>query len=388
MAKIPVGPSPAQAAARKWLEASARRVVSGRPQPSANLDDLLEASQSASKGKGLSVEERRAIMRDDAEKHLSELHRHAQIAAGGNGPYPITGYVHGEGGVASPANATISETTLNDFLANWYGKNWPEVRDRMIKAQGAPEWHFLRPSYDNTGSQAKNLDHRIYEIDVDDPNAINAATPDAGLYQSNPLQPEVGQARFNPQYIRHHEFSHLLFPPKDEPRMSVTLFPDYGSGAQGSIFTPSANNYPHLDFAKFSRALGGNPGDLAAANMHIRYTSRPDEMLATLPHLMRLEYGLTGKPLRTEADRIRAVQKWIAEPTRYNQGAKGWHEAFGPDPIMQHGPEAGNPAHGYEFLRNSQKLIIPRLPKVDKKAVIDAMEGFGSTDPKGESQYG
>lgn len=378
----PKAPSPFDA----HMNAARQRVFSQRPQPSGDISKVLQDSQTATKGTGLSVKERRSIMNRDAENHLANLHAHAQAVAGGPGPYPISGYTLASAN-ANNLDAKISQTTLEDFLASWYGKHWPEVRERMIKAQGAPEWHYLRPDY-NAGNFEKNLGRRIYEIEVGEPTAINAANMDAGVFQYSPSGNDVGDAGFHPQHIRHHEFSHLLFPPSDGKRMDNDLFPAYSQGDGGSLFEPGSQNYPHLDFSKFVGALSGNADQVIKAANHIRYTSKPAETLAALPHLMRLEYGLSGKPMRTEADRIRAVQKWVSEPTRYGGGAPGWHNAFGPDPVMQHGPEAGNPAHGYNFLRNTFKLLLPRIPKSDKKVFIDAMEGFGSTDPKEEAVYG
>ena len=338
---------------------SKQQAYSVRNPPSGDIGKVLEDAELASRGQGLSLPERRDLIADKATAHLEKLHDHAKVVAGGDGPYPFGGYRLDETRVHKPVDATISRHNLEDFLADWYGKDWPEVRERMIKAEGAPEWHALRPNY-NTRNLEHNLTKPIFQVNVNGRVPSNAAIIDAGIYQANPSQFESALGGFSPTYTKHHEFSHLLFPPKE----GVDKHPGY------------------------LRGTGFKPDGLVGT--HIQYTSNPAELMANLAHMTRLEYGLTGRPMRTPEDRIRAVQKWVSQQIgdAPNPSAKGWHNSFGPDPILQHGPEAGNPAHGYKFMQKVFQEIIPRMIRPDKKAVLDAMEGFGSTEPREGAVYG
>ena len=66
-----------------------------------------------------------------------------------------------------------------------------------------------------------------------------------------------------------------------------------------------------------------------------------------------------------------------------------WMQFYGPDPILQHGPGAGNPAEGYEMMRQMFRNILKPLPGKTKTDVIKAMGFLGSTEaPKGDEVYG
>lgn len=352
----PRAPSPFDA----HMNAARQRVFAQRPQPSGDIGKVWGEADLASRGQGMSMPERTDFIADRTAEHLEKLHDHSKVVTGGDGPYPIAGYQMDDARVAEPTDATISRTKMHDFLANWYGKHWPEVQERMLKAEGAPEWHMLRPDY-NTRNLEYALNRPVFEIGgLTGPRPINAAYYNAGLVQINPSQAEVAWAGFTPSYTRHHEFSHMLFPPKKAAQESLGYLHGTGFDPEGRVGT------------------------------HIKYSARPDELMANLAHMARLEYGLTGKPLRSLADRIRAVQKWVSQPigSSPNPSGPGWHNSFGPDPILQHGPEAGNPAHGYKFMQKALQEIVPRMIKPDRKAVIDALEGFGSTGPKEDVVYG
>lgn len=379
-------PIPRVATIDDLMGAARQRVYRQRPQPDADLGQILEDGQNATKGKGMSVDERRAVMQQKSTEQLEKLFNHSRIVNGGDGPYPVDGYQFTEGGVKNPSGATISRALPEDILAAWYGKDWDEVRDRILKSQGAPQGHVLRPDY-GTGSLAQTLARPFFKITTEDPRAISAAVIDAGVFQNGPKNPTLLRAGFHPDYVQHHEFSHLMFPPHGDLSNEMELMPKYSFQGPGDMFHYTGRSTPSIDFDKLLKSTGTE--NLPGATTHVRYTSKPSELMANVAHMMRYEYGLTGKPMRTPEDRIRAVKQWIDTPPQYSKDpSAGWHNAFGPDPVLEHGPDAGQPAHGREFMRNSLRVIIPRMEKQDKKALIDAMEGFGSTEPRTEAQYG
>jgi hypothetical protein len=298
-------------------------------------------------------------------EQLNTLFEHARdVAGGGDGPYPIRGFAAPLQGV-TPVDATIQRGTPDQFLEqNVYGPAYGAKRDAMLKAEQLPSGHPLALDLPNGLDAA--LSRRVFEVQSESPSKSMAAVRSGLVFAS----PEQGGSLGRSQ---HHEWRHAAFPPQAGPRTPTNNLDRTGLIAEVSGMGRKAG--PVVSDKQLRH--------LIEAGQHAGYTSTGPELLANLGHMMGYEYGLTGKPIITPEDRIRTVQKWLEGNPRakLNPNPKGFLDIFGGDPVMEHGPNAGQKADGYRFYEQMFRTILPKLEPQMKKDVIKAMGTLGSNEP-------
>jgi hypothetical protein len=365
---MPRQPSPAtlEAIAKAQLATLQRRAAQldamHTQQPSADLKSFEQAELGRHAGSGKSTEDLRPIVENAMRGQLAKAHQHASDLAGGtSGEVTVTGYRHGGKG---PVAARVGKTTLDKELGEWYGKDWGRKRESMVNSQARTQPQY---QYRNLSNQDENLRQPIYVVRHSDPSASSFASPGIGKVELVDNDSLIGSAGFDPQYLRWHELSHLVAPYLGQGRLRDKLIgqersaPLWLSGRGDSSAQSNANMAWH----------------------HMAYSAKSPEFFANLAHMMRLEHGLSGRPVVSPEDRLRVIQSWRGSRPQLDLSAPSMHKMFGPDPILQHGPDAGNPAHGYNFMR---EFFRNALQYIKDEPLSDMMGPLGSASPRTEDR--
>jgi hypothetical protein len=281
----------------------------------------------------------------------------------------------------SPRQVGLRKTSLNDWLEqNAYGDYWDQVRNSLLSLPQATR-SPMSPDYSGSGSLKKALDRPLYiatvQNSVPGDQSKSSALPHFGVVQLSPQE----LARYNSSVGAgaQHEVAHVASPP----------------GPLASLTTQTAKlNLPTLSERLLAEhpSLGKPALDRAATDIGsvIRYRNRPSEFMATLGNMRRHELGLTGNTMTTPELVSRAFDRWLggkAPVIRKGLGdmrdLPGGYGRFD-DPVMEHGPNAGQPAENFEDMRESFRHIYDQADPKTKK-LIHAMAPYFTSTQEGET---
>ena len=341
-----------------FAEQIGKQIASGRPQPTARMTEMITNALKSDSPTHAGVNDQ-----------LAALHAHAKMAHGGDGPYPIKGWKdEGEPVV----DATIAQSSPDKFFEQEvYGQDYPQVREAWTSAEQLPEGHVLSldPEYSDLD---RALARRTFEVTIDptDEQYYSSSSERPGFMTISPGR--SASYGSSPDRARNHEYRHMAFVTHPHSQQRVN---------------PAVDMTGHVRQAAAAGGGGIPRGLLHLFADHADYTNSGVELAANLGHMMGLEYGLTGRPIITPEDRIRAVRKWTEGRGGVIKTPAGYQGIFGPDPVMQYGPKAGQPAEGYENMRQILRQLLPTMTPQMKKDVIKAMGHLGSTEPSREVQH-
>lgn len=277
----------------------------------------------------------------------------------------------GFGKFAPPAAKRV--ITPSDLLQQTaYGDAWPEVRQALIDAPQVSHKPF---QVEYIGQrQAENLDTPITVMSGQDKNTYDPASRTIKLNRS-------GSERLGVSPL-------------------TSLLHEAGHAAQ-QVKAPDAALYPHRgvveNLTRNAIESQGMPDPLYANGEslhfqvphHAGYMTRIAELLADLGHAKKLHYGVTGKVALTPEDNYNLLMGWLNEKPKVNPQPSGVFNAYGPDPIMQYGPKAGNPAEKFEFLKGMFQHIIPKdLPENRIRRIVELMGTTAQNSEPDEAIYG
>jgi hypothetical protein len=301
----------------------------------------------------------------DIHEGVGKVYSHAEML-GGEGPrgYPVTGWQMPEDAAARQVG--LARTSLDEFLRNnAYGDAFDEIRQSLLDL--APlKGHPLAPDYSGSGGLKQALERPLYiaTASEDGPWGRTSAIPHAGVVQISPEQ----LATLNTPIAAalQHEVGHVAAPPGraaafgrrlDTKRMSDRLVAEHPELAK-----------PANDRAAYQ---------IGAA---IEYRNRPSELMANAAHMRRLEYGLTGNTMTTPEKVAQAFDRWLGGKPATIRGEVG-PGGFGrfEDPIMQHGPNSGQPATNFEDMRESFRHIYDQSDPKTKRIIQTLFPRVAST---------
>lgn len=330
------------------------------PQPTANVGQMI--------GDAASVEE--ADQRVQAG--MQGLFDHARVFAPRGGTKGDGFKVQGVQTVSSPdpgfapTDATMYSVTPESFLRGQYGDDADKVIESML---AAPQPAAIR--YPAAASLEEHLQNP-YFVFMAPGQGLRSNVSGAGRNMTiSPRQAE--QYGTSPGYVYQHEWGHAMAP------MKGTLRDGNPQMDHGTLKALLLAEFPQL-------AKRGNVANSAAERL--QHISETTEVPAYLNHLRRLHYGLTGDALLTPEDRLRFITE-VAKGPKGNLGkpALRTETMFPGSPEMTHGPNAGQPAEGYEKIRQYLRLILPRLQPGQKRDVIETFNKGASTTNPNEAVY-
>lgn len=221
-------------------------------------------------------------------------------------------------------NVSIRDQSLDDAMRSWYGDDYGAIREQVTSRNPLPIEH---PFSTLATSKDDLLKSPLYYVRT---NAHGSVA--SGIHPIIQMDmAEIAKTGDTLTRVMAHEEGHKA--------------------------------HPMLNLGN----LVSRPDGLSWIAAH---ANQADEVPADVSALMRLEYGVTGNKMRTPADRIRAVQGWMSSRPRMDP--EGLPRAMYPyDPVMQHGPRAGNKAEGYDELRDTFRRIMERATQDRKREVID-----------------
>ena len=93
--------------------------------------------------------------------------------------------------------------------------------------------------------------------------------------------------------------------------------------------------------------------------------------------------------MTNEGDIIRALRGVLdAPPMPIARPSMKIEGMFPGDPVMQHGPGAGQSAEGYNNLRQQLRQVLPGLTPEAKREFMDILKSGASTSNPNEVMYG
>lgn len=267
----------------------------------------------------------------------------------------------------APTDATMYSVTPESFLRGQYGDDTDKVIDSMI---AAPQPAAIR--YPAAASLEEHLQNPYFVFMARRPGLKSHVSGAGRNILINPAQAEALGS--SPGYVYQHEFGHVMAP------MRGTLREGNPQMDHDFLRKVLLDNYPEL--AKNPKILSRFAGE------RLGHISETVEVPAYLNHLRRLHYGLTGDALLTPEDRLRFITE-VAKGPKGDLGKPSmkFESMFPGSPTMQHGPNAGQPAEGYEKIRQYLRMILPNLKPGQKRDVIETFnKGASATNPN-EAAY-
>ena len=253
-------------------------------------------------------------------------------------------------------------TSGEEFLRDQgYGKAWPQVKKSLLAAPqpSNPDFQVRYIGKDMEKNLAKPIEVTTVNSRAGDRfQGRNEA--DIANHKITISHGEAEDMGFHPMQALHHEIPHLIQVPAD---INAALYPH-----TGPIIKRASNNMLEQ---------GVHPVLIPeAAHQAGRATTLP-EFLALAGHAKRMHYGMTGKPILTPDDHYNAFMDWQRNMPKVNDDPQGLLDIYGPDQIMQYGPNAGQPAHGFEW----SKAMINHAVPIDssEKRIRKIMELMGTT---------
>jgi hypothetical protein len=355
MAKVPIGVplSPWQ----KKAEALGKQIASQRKPPDPNVSKKEIVARTAQ----LLLEEQRGVpantyfdtAKQDLTKHMDAIHDHAKMAHGGPGPYPVKGFVHSRN--EPPRDVTIERTTPGQIKKEiGYGDQWGNMMDALVDAEkNFPADNENSISRKSLGGVLKASEQPIHVVVANGgPDAhmdsVGFAHPYANWMYMNQQNPRFQD--YGPEAVKFHEATHLMTHPFPE-RPTNQMF---GGKVPWEANLAKAKQY-------FS-----DPDQAREYAFDLEHGGRWEELEAHFAELKALNYGLTGKLTRTPEENVRFLQQILTNKPAF--GTKG--EMFQPDPIMQHGPRAGQPARLWHKLQQIHRDTFPRGTSQEKKIIV------------------
>lgn len=319
-----------------------RQIALGRPAPTADIKAMR-----------------------DIHEGVGKVYDHAAML-GDEGPsgYLVTGWRMPEDHYSR--QVSLAKTSLDEFLRNnAYGSAWDEIRQSLLDLPPL-KGHKLAPDYSASGGLQQNLERPMYVATADEGTKGNtSALPHHGVVQISPEQLTFLNTPVDAAL--HHEVGHVMAPPGGRPDIRL----------------------PMLEFKRMSDRLVAEHPQLAKPAMDnavnaigsaIQYRARPTETMANAGHMRRLEYGLTGNTMTTPEKVAQAFDRWLNTKPATIRGEVG-PGGFGrfDDPIMQHGPNAGQPATNFEDMRESFRHIYDQADPKTKRVIETLFPRVAST---------
>jgi len=276
--------------------------------------------------------------------------------------------------VRSP-NITNSVSTPEEFLRDsGYGPHWPQVRESLLSAPQPSNPNF---KVEYTGkAMEENLSRPVTTNTIHSRADDRLAGRNEALPEDRVINLSHGEAEelgLHPSYSRHHENTHIL---------------------QRSKAGLGAGLYPHLKPVEDMAARrmldqGVHPVLIPRAAMQAGYASTLDELGAFFGHAKRLDYGMTGRPIITPQQHYDALNRWRTQGIRVNDDPAGQLDIYGPDQTMQYGPNAGQPAHGFEYIKGQLQHVLPDDTSEKRiRQLIEFMRTFADNEQPGEAVHG
>jgi hypothetical protein len=341
---IPLHPADALA------QSIGRQIALQRPAPSAKLADMA-----------------------DIHEGVGKVYSHAEML-GGEGPrgYPVTGWSMPID--PHPRQVSLARTSLDDYLReNAYGDAFDEIRQSLLDL--APlKGHVLAPDYTASGGLKQALERPLYVATIEGELPWAGKGPTQASGETAAL-PHHGVVQLSPSELRHtnsgldvglnHEVGHVIAPP-GPVRSGASL-------DSTTMFRRLTAEHPELGKRAMDKGLG-------RIGRMIQYRNRPPELMANAAHMRRLEYGLTGNTMTTPEKVAQAFDRWLGGKPAAIRGEVG-PGGFGrfEDPIMQHGPNSGQPATNFEDMRESFRHIYDQSNPKTKRVIQTLFPRVAST---------
>jgi hypothetical protein len=275
---------------------------------------------------------------------------------------------HGEpigkkGALIGPAR--IHRTTLDNVMEKrYYGDVWDEIR---ATATGNAPPPSVRHRFGNLDQQ---LQSPLYFVTYPEGVKARSATNSRGVIEISPAQAEQWGA--SPAYVMDHETGHMVSPMPDSDRRYSNMIRTFADQVR--------KDFP---------VLAKTPNILRTMAHRLAYLRTPAERAAIGNQYRRMEYGVTGNKMTNEGDIIRALRGVLDQPPMpIAKPSMKIDGMFPGDPVMQYGPRAGQPAEGYNNLRQQFRQILPTLQPRDKREFIDILKSGASTSNPNEVMYG
>lgn len=320
---------------------AARHAEIRGPQPSGDMAKMgdvpagMAALHDYARGRGLKTDDGRLLV-DEWQ------------AQGGSNPPP-----------PGPVGLTVDPSLDANMARRWGDDLWPQVRQAALDSPTPSSIRYP------TGDLKSHLARPVYTIvHPHDVPAKSYADLRHGVMEVSPHEADSFGVTAN--HVGQHEAGHFLAPMPDVRRPNSVE----RAARQGALLEALVRDYPQLV---------GHPAILGRLGKHMTHASTRPERAAVGNHLRRLHYGVTGNPMITEADRIRAILDWTNGP-QADLGAPTMRvrQMFPDDPVMKYGPDAGQPADGYNMLREYMRQIYKALPEPALKELDQTLRSGAS----------
>jgi hypothetical protein len=343
-------------------DAIGKKVAESRKAPGTNLHEIealliAQWHKEAANGNVLPV----SYVQDQMAKHIANIHDHAKLSTGGPGPYPV------ENVTASSTpihNMTVYRSSPGQLLKdNVYGDQYENMLD--VIAQSKNTGHPKDLTRESLGGHRDAWSRPVHVFEnADMASVANNDMPayswgGYGLIYLDGKNPGIAQ-----QFDRAlgHEGRH--------------------AGSHNEVDRPKTRNsakqivgYGGLMSDAEAMQLAGKyfPNDPTRQNAYARslqHGHRWEELETAMGELKGYHYGLTGQLVRTPEDNVRFLGNILNGKTQVHTTPGQPGKAFGNDPIMNYGPNPGQPAEKKHYLEALIRDIYPRGTSDEKKVIF------------------
>jgi hypothetical protein len=256
----------------------------------------------------------------------------------------------------------MTRLTLDQYLAAQYGDDWPKVKAAM-QAAG----HSAPVNYQGPRTLQEHLTSPISMFVSKDPAMRSHFTGTGRAIMMSPR--DIKGSGSAPAPVVRHEFGHAVAP------MDSRLL-------RGNTDGLPLENMKSLLLGEFPE-LKDRPLIAQSGAGSLEYRSQTREVPPDLFALRQMHYGITGDPLLKPEDRLRFLQQIESAPKAdIGKPAMRTRAWFPDDPVMKHGPHAGEKADGYQNFLQFMRMILPRLENQQKEYIWKTFnQGASTQDP-------
>jgi hypothetical protein len=344
-------------------DAIGKKVAESRKAPGTNLHEIealliAQWHKEAANGNVLPV----SYVQDQMAKHIANVHDHAKLSEGGQGPYPV------EKVTASSTpihDMTVERTTAGDNLKDLvYGDQYGNMLD--VIAQSKNTGHPKDLTRASIGGHRDAWNRPVHLFQNAEASEIAGNDMPAyswggyGLVYLDGKNPGIAQ-QFD--RVLGHEYRHAgshneVDRPKDRTKMGQII--GYGGlMSDAEAMQLAGKHFPNDPYRQKEYAKS------------LQHGHRWEELETQIGELKGYHYGLTGQLVRTPEENVRFLGNILNGKTQIHTAPGQPGRAFGDDPIMNYGPNPGQPATKKNHLEALIRDIYPRGGAGEKKAIFD-----------------
>ena len=311
-----------------------------------------------------------------ARRQLGSLHDYSKsrgLQGSRPGFQPVFGLETDEGKLG---DVEIGKTTGEDYLkANYGDDNWQKIAESLLRNDShIAISHDYIPGFGHTNvrmtgqERIDRLQRPAYTVMHDANLGGNVAFADPAFdsIYLNPNHLQVLAPGTPLRSVADHEMGHQMNPVLGTIRNVQTVgaldAPDYGLRAfDEADEAMRAGKIPNID--ALTSAVGRTP-----------YFGRVTEMAANMSAAKSRYYGLTGHlPLTPEDhdEMFRFMEQDPIWPTETKHSPAMFSNSFEPDPVMQYGPKAGQPASGWNDLKFQFQQLLKRALMEERQSLLE-----------------